>query len=299
MSLVALKAGSALLLFLCAWLGAELPFYLQRHRGTAASSVRVLSLCNMLAAGVMLGAGALHLLPDAGEEIREAVPSSEYPWAHALFVLGLIGPLAIEELTRDSQRQKFGRLSGGEKPMAHLTYQIAGGPAAALDNSSSGADLLEPTPHARLSELPLTSAFVLLAALSFHSLLEGLAQGAAPTEAESIELLLVILLHKGLAGFALGSTLMCAAPRSRVALILTFAAATPLGVLVGMLLDVHSGVGGLVPASLTALAAGSFCYVALLEVLPRELSNLSVGKSAQLLLLGSGIAAMAGLAVWL
>ena len=77
---------------------------------------------------------------------------------------------------------------------------------------------------------------------------------------------------------------------------LVFALATPLGVAAGVLLDLASGVEGGLTAYFVALAGGSFCFVALIEVLPRELANRRVGKAKQLLALGVGFGAMAGLA---
>ena len=52
--------------------------------------------------------------------------------------------------------------------------------------------------------LPLSSAMVLLLALSFHSFLEGLGMGSAESHDQTLSLLLLIALHKGLAAFALG-----------------------------------------------------------------------------------------------
>ena len=46
-----------------------------RHHG----SRRFLSLGNSLAGGIFLGAGFIHLLPEAGEALRE---HSSIPWRH-------------------------------------------------------------------------------------------------------------------------------------------------------------------------------------------------------------------------
>ena len=56
--------------------------------------------------------------------------------------------------------------------------------------------------------LPLSSAMVLLLALSFHSFLEGLGMGSAESHDDTLSLLLLIALHKGLAAFALGMSFL-------------------------------------------------------------------------------------------
>jgi zinc transporter 1/2/3 len=107
----------------------------------------------------------------------------------------------------------------------------------------------------------------------------------------------------GLAGFALGATLQQAgglSPGARLGLGLGFAAATPLGVAIGAALGatLEAGVDGPVPAALTAVAAGSFCYVGLLEVLPRELAKRGLPKGGQVASLLLGVGLMAAVAVW-
>ena len=65
------------------------------------------------------------------------------------------------------------------------------------------------------------SVLVLQVALSFHSLLEGLGQGAAPTAGSAAQMLLLITFHKGLTAFALGSSLHHASLSCGLALTLT------------------------------------------------------------------------------
>ncbi|KAL1496214.1 hypothetical protein AB1Y20_016182 [Prymnesium parvum] len=246
---LAVKLFAAFVLFAAAYGGVVLPWRLDRP-----SSGAPLSLASALSAGVMLGAGLLHLLPDASASLPQ-----DFPYANALFALGLLAPLALEQLARE------------EEPLS----------AAALSDERRGAPLL------------------VLCALSFHSALEGLAQGAAPTLALSAELLLVLLLHKGLAAFALGCLFLNAGLSRRRAFALGagFAAATPLGICAGLLL--HATLEGSAwVASAVALAAGSFCYVALLEVLPAELSARRAPVKALLGMLALGFALMGLLALY-
>ena len=90
-SLTTFKLGSAALTFGVAWAGVFAPYALAHRRASDA----LLSLASALSAGVMLGAGLLHLLPDAAEDVGAALGGAEYPCGHLLFALGLLAPLAV------------------------------------------------------------------------------------------------------------------------------------------------------------------------------------------------------------
>ena len=288
---LAVKAVASIVLFLTAYGGVMLPWVLKRpSMGTP------LSLANMFSAGVMLGAGLLHLLPDAVEEIE-----TEFPWANFLFAVGLLLPLAIEKMALE----RDGNFDGKALMVRHSSSALT---ATDPESSSDGSNPeQEPDSHHKrhshnlgsLASGRLGPVLVLLAALSFHSVLEGLAQGAATSLTMSAELLVVIMLHKGLAAFALGCVfLKSELPRQRASLFgVAFALATPLGIVVGLAL--HAGLEGVVwVAYCNALASGSFCYVALLEVLPAELGSGRASVKAQLAVLCVGFTLMAVLALY-
>jgi zinc transporter ZupT len=210
--------------------------------------------------------------------------------------VGLVLPLAVEKLARPADSAL------DNKSLVRLRYSSA---AKAREPESGSDSLSEPEVDHRshghvdalLDQRRLGPVMVLLAALSFHSVLEGLAQGAATSLSMSATLLLVIMLHKGLAAFALGCLFIKAGLSRRRSSILGlgFAAATPLGIAAGVAL--HAGLEGVAWVSYcVALASGSFCYVALLEVMPAELDGGRATARAQLVALSLGFALMAALA---
>ncbi|CAM9488220.1 unnamed protein product [Discosporangium mesarthrocarpum] len=155
--------------------------------------------------------------------------------------------------------------------------------------------------HVDLHELGGKDAGVLtrvlmMAALSVHAVLEGLALGARPTKGFNI--LFAIALHKGLAAYALGASLL----RTGVTMggltgyVVFFSAMTPVGIAVGAWLG---GDGeGTTAAACVAVASGTFLYIALMEVLPRELGVPGHGCwKLGSLLLGFTMSAWAGLMV--
>jgi len=191
------------------------------------------------------------------------------------------------------------------------------GPSGASFSSASGGagasagGLLGPAPHhphhhdaAGISalaspqhKLNFGTALLLAAALCVHSVLEGIALGAQQTLRDTEDIMLAIAAHKGLAAYALGASVVeSGASAARFWTVAgLFAGATPVGIFVGLL---FSEIGsGSVGAAMSALASGTFLYVAMMEVIPKELADPShMGLKMSALLLGFG--AMSLLAVW-
>mmetsp|Transcript_8358 Transcript_8358/g.25051 ORF Transcript_8358/g.25051 Transcript_8358/m.25051 type:complete len:421 (+) Transcript_8358:407-1669(+) len=147
------------------------------------------------------------------------------------------------------------------------------------------------------SQVSFLTAVLMGVALTFHSLLEGAALGAQPDVVNSLHIFIAIQAHKGLAAYALGSSIVDseAGTRQFWSVIATFAFATPLGISLGFLLSSFTTSSG--AAAISALASGTFLYVAFMEVLPRELND----GSHRLLKLGMlllGFALMSLLAIW-
>lgn len=149
--------------------------------------------------------------------------------------------------------------------------------------------------HGMVKTNPILALVVLLA-LSFHSVMEGMGVGAANHEAWDI--LIAILAHKSLAAFALALEFLHHRASSRQMLVSlgTFSLMTPLGILLGSMLvnATHE-----TPASgvCSALAGGTFLYVAIMEIIPQELQDpchLFTKCSA----LVAGYCAMGALSIW-
>ncbi|CAN0485111.1 unnamed protein product [Ectocarpus sp. 8 AP-2014] len=136
----------------------------------------------------------------------------------------------------------------------------------------------------------------LLLALSVHSVMEGLGVGAKTTKAYN--LLFAIGVHKGLAAYALGASLLQSGVHGKqvTLFVLAFSAMTPLGILLGAIIE-KDGEDDSAGAVCVALAAGTFLYVSLMEVLPPELASPENGWSKMGSLL-SGFVVSAGVG-WL
>lgn len=155
-------------------------------------------------------------------------------------------------------------------------------------------------PKPSRSQGPLR-ALVLLLALSFHSVFEGLAVGLQPTIPMTVQLCLAVLAHKGLVVFGVGLRLVQIRTRSRWAMvsIVSLALMSPLGLAVGMAVAHGDSEGGpgLTQAVLEGVSAGTFLYVTFLEILPQELAGPG-NPMAKWGCVAAGFAFMALIALW-
>ncbi|MCY4210095.1 MAG: ZIP family metal transporter [Gammaproteobacteria bacterium] len=230
MSLLQIKLSAALAILVVAILGGLIPLLAARHH----ASRRFLSLGNALAGGIFLGAGFIHLLPEAGEALAGVV---DYPLAPLLAAVGVVALLLIDRVLFEASHAK----RGGEKP------------------------------EERQPIYPL----VLLVVLSIHSIIAGIALGIETEVAASLLVMIAILSHKGSAAFALIISVQAAGAECRrlLRVLAIFAVMTPVGILLGTLASgLYEGAAALlIEGSFNALAAGTFVYVAILDVIDAEM----------------------------
>lgn len=198
------------------------------------ASRRYLSLGNALAGGIFLGVGFVHLLPEADEALRKLV---DYPLAPLLAALGVGLLLLVDRVFLESRNSMLGREDERTRPPFY--------------------------------------AFVLLIVLSVHSIIAGMALGLQPEAAAALVVMLGILFHKGSAAFALIVTAHSAGNRKLWQTLWLFSVMTPLGIVFGTVAgQVFEGRTALIfEGSFNAIAAGTFIYVAVMDVLDAEMSR--------------------------
>ncbi len=262
MSLLAIKVIAILVILLTALLGGMAAVRTRQSR----HADKWFALGSLFGAGVFLGAGLIHVLPDSVDLFARLYPKLDYPVPFGIAALGLIAVLAVDRLGHFLQARTYDRTPD------------AGG----------------------------TSAMILLVVLSFHSILAGAALGAEDSAANSIVLLLAVVAHKGSAAFALTSGLLrtpageTGAVRPVWGLLIVFALMTPLGILLGTgLQEILDGDAARISeAVFDAFAAATFVYVATLEIIGPEFRSNDRG-GMKLGALTAGLAIMALVALWL
>lgn len=249
MDLILLKAVFIGAILVTGLAGGLLPLRI----GSSERSGLRLAQGNAFAGGVFLGAGLIHMLPDAFGDYSTLFPNADYPGPALLASLAVLLILTIDQAGR-----------GGTSP----TRKPSG---------------------------------LLLLVLSLHSIIAGVSLGLEPDLAASVAIFIAIIGHKGAAGFALGTTLVAdgtplSRHRQRIA---AFSIATPLGIGLGAWASqVASGhVANLLEVGFDALAAGTFVYIALMDIC-REAFRDSAGRWSKVSMAWAGLALMALVAVW-
>jgi len=135
-----------------------------------------------------------------------------------------------------------------------------------------------------------------LVGLSLHAFTTGLALAALEPDVAT-PVVLSVAAHKPAEGFSLATVLLLAGQgRRRIALTVgLFALITPVGLLVGNSLVNGASAGG--APGITALATGTFLYVALCNLLPESFHERG-DPGTKLALLVVGVLAVAGVTWW-
>jgi zinc transporter 1/2/3 len=239
-----------------------------RRGGDESESQRLLEWGNAFAAGIFLGAGFVHMLPDANAAWQQL--GWHYPIGMLLAAAAIIAMLLFEHV---------------------------------LPPEDAHHALHAPSIHRFDHDAPegsLRAVYAILTALSIHALLEGLALGAQSELRSALVIFAAILAHKLMEGFALGVSLARGAlphPRA-IALLALFATATPVGIIAGATVGALEGPTRLAcEATFLSLAAGTFAYVATLDILREEFHEPS-GRLAKWIWVVAGAGVMALLALW-
>lgn len=184
-----------------------------------------------------------------------------------------------------------------EKPVA--TGQVVGRKAPEVRSVVSTNTPSDEETHSQTSqqtsskqEIRLLTGPLLLCALTFHSLVEGLSLGAAQ-EGHVLDVFFPILAHKGMAAFTLG--INWNGIRGYWLALAFFSILSPLGVLIGQTAE------GSTASVLLSISAGTFLYIGLVETMPgirQPWLPSVVGRLAQMGVCAAGFAAMGTLGIW-
>lgn len=249
------------------WAGGAIPL----SAGPRIRAGRLLGWANGFAAGVFLGTGLAHMLADASRSWTAL--GYEYPVGFVLATAAFVAMLLFEHVLLPESAHAVVHAESGE-PFSHAHVPVAQGPLI---------------------------SYAIVAALSVHSLIAGLALGAAQEVAGALVIFLAIIAHKSTAGLALGVSLARdAIPRSRAyRLLALFSVATPIGIGIGIWLgDLLQGRGQqTAEAAFLALAAGTFVYVASFDILRDEFLEPG-GRFGKWLSVAMGTALTGTLAIW-
>nr|XP_056709488.1 zinc transporter ZIP1 [Euleptes europaea] len=285
------KLGALVLLLLVTLLCGFLPLWVFHRPGTATSlsgtRKKALSLVSCFAGGVFLGTCLLDLIPDYLSSISKALADLGvtlfFPLQEFILAMGFFLVLVMEQIVL-AYKDPSGSLEETQSLLGSASYNSAtiqdrDWPDGPLPRQLPREGRLREPPHFHVdfNSHSVIRCFVLLLALSLHSIFEGLAVGLQEGSAQALEICLALLIHKGAIAFSLSFKLLQSRLRSRAVAgcLVLFSVMTPLGIGLGIALTEApvAILHGLSRSVLEGLAAGTFVYITFLEILPHELSS--------------------------
>ncbi|CAK7324520.1 unnamed protein product [Dovyalis caffra] len=269
-SLILVKIWCLILIFIGTFIGGVSPYFLKWNEG-------FLVLGTQFAGGVFLGTALMHFLSDANETFED-LTSKEYPFAFMLACAGyLLTMLADCIISYVYGKDVVSQANGGD---VEQQGSVQRGKRSHDSSSRSRFQMHNGTDAASAkSTLATVSSFgdsiLLIVALCFHSVFEGIAIGVAETKADAWRALWTISLHKIFAAIAMGIALLRMIPDrpfvSCAAYAFAFGISSPVGVAIGIVIDAttQGPVADWIFAISMGLACGVFIYVSINHLLSK------------------------------
>jgi len=253
-----------------------------------------LSLFLCFGAGLLLSTCFIHMIPEVRESFEEAASSGHwpilerFPFAEGVVCLGFFIVYLFEELGERLISQQSKKKSDEKQEHTSATEDVQ--TESSLESSnhqhqhqSAAEDVAHGHSHGPnlndLEEKSLTAAirgFLLVFALSFHSIFEGMAIGLQPKTKDVWFLFAAVTVHELAIMFCVGLEMLTSKVRVGIYVVymVTLGCVTPLGVVIGILVTEYvtdpTPTHTLSIAVLQAIAAGTLLYVTFMEVLERE-----------------------------
>ncbi|KAK6191841.1 hypothetical protein SNE40_003432 [Patella caerulea] len=294
------KILSLFLLLILTFIFGLLPFVVRtKYRGACLRFEIIIDLLNSFAGGVFLGTCLLHLLAEGREELELALKlygiPTDFPLYETLAAVGLFIIVIIDFIAHSFLNQSSPKTDQTKKPRQHQGYTEYDSLLGTVEVSLGGQCSIpvEPDRTLHTGRVPsdstnvshahdllqlaniqsMTKVVLLLIALSFHTIFDGLAVGLQTSSANVWELMIAVSIHKSLVAFCLGLQLFKAYISKTglaVSLLFFFSLMSPIGVAIGIAVTsghIQNAPKLLTSSILQAIATGTFLYVTCFEIL--------------------------------
>ena len=243
-----LKLIAALAIFVAGTVGSGLPMVFANREGSHRAEL-IVNLMNCVATGVILSTAMMHMLDDAGGDLkqfsaeRSIDPASPYPFALLFAMIG-----ALLTFIMSTEMNYLGSRMIAAEDRKNITLP------------------LDPEHAKRRNALIRLS--ILEVAIAVHSIVIGLALGVSDNRGLVKTLAIALSVHQALEGMAVGSLVVEShvPPMKALFFVVTFASTAPLGVLVGLRMQGH--VSKVLQGILSAFGAGILLESGFVEMLP-------------------------------
>ncbi|KAI3810266.1 hypothetical protein L1987_19877 [Smallanthus sonchifolius] len=246
-SLILVKIWCLILVFVGTFIGGVSPYFLKWNEG-------FLVLGTQFAGGVFLGTAMMHFLSDANETFGD-LTTVEYPFAFMLACGGYLLTMLADGV---------------------ISYVYGKNRGSDVEDEGENRNEKDGTAHPNIgisSASSLGDSILLIVALCFHSVFEGIAIGIADSKADAWKALWTISLHKIFAAIAMGIALLRMIPDrpflSCASYAFAFGISSPIGVAIGIVIDAttQGRVADWIFAISMGIACGVFIYVSINHLL--------------------------------
>lgn len=279
------------ILFLVAIIfGLALPYVVVRALAKRSESPRLsllFGILNCFSGGIFLSMTFLTLLPEAREAMEELTVNG-FPFSELLMCGGFLMILSMESLVstlhqhgNKDEGRSVAEIHQNQETPRRTQYQtiVVTDPAPAANSTrvhASGDTQQRPEdpekgPRDPNSLTGIRSIFLLFS-MSIHMVFDGVEVGLMADETKVWSVLITVAIHKMLIFFSIGMTVCENSSTSRfIGAMFSLSLVTPVGVGIGIAVTSQDGDDiATVSAVLQGVAAGTFFYVTLFEVLFKE-----------------------------
>lgn len=283
----------------------SMPYFISKCR----KNNKFLSLSNSFSAGIFLSMGLIHILPESAEMLKEA---SDIPLAYIICFLSYTLILFIEKIAFNShsllhsenhfhekrhhinkqklsnENEEFHQNSGDEIKEEYIDskksindekiFSVNINQSQEIPSISSSNSINENEIEKIIKENnPIKqgglTAYLLLFALGFHGLFEGISLGIQSSIRGTIFLFLAISLHKWAASLSLGISFVKSGVKKKrfIIMILIFGFISPIGIIFGMVLKSLSS--DTLAGIFLSITVGTFIYIACSEIIIDEFNS--------------------------
>lgn len=299
--LIAVKVWCLVILLVFTFLGGVSPYFYRWNEA-------FLLLGTQFAAGVFLGTALMHFLADSTSTFH-GLTKNQYPFSYMLACVGFLLTMLADCVVAAVTKRSGGGGGGGAQ---RVVNEAAGEEGDAHRHQTQTKE--EDAAHAHHPTLvtvrtaSFEDAVLLIFALCFHSIFEGIAIGVSATKSDAWRNLWTIGLHKVFAAMAMGIALLRMIPKRpflmTVAYSLAFAVSSPVGVGIGIGIDAtaEGRAADWTFAISMGFATGVFLYVAINHLIakgyrPQKPTRVD-SPSFKFLAVLLGVAVMAVVMIW-
>ena len=273
-----IKGITIAILFVITLFAGLLPLKIRPSAGQGNARQRFLSLCNCFAGGVFFATCLLDLLPMIRDKYQQAFSlagiHTVFPVAEFTTCVGFFLVLTVEQIVHAFCDSSL--LHGSHGSPSHNEPLLGRSAEDGFYSSSSSSFRPQQRKKPKSGESGFR-VYILILALSMHSIFEGLALGLITEVDLLVQITAAIVIHKSIIAFSLSVNLVQHEMKTKTVVKSTilFSIISPIGTGIGMtvLRGSTQQSSSLASGILQGIANGTFLYVTFFEIFQQELAD--------------------------